>query len=267
MINRLSRVLVTLSVLLAAGAIFAGVARADTIVNSFTASSGVEPGRVVAIKPGSSSTAVELSPAGQSQLMYGVVVDPSQAPVTLERDTGQQVFVATSGNYFLLVSTQHGPISPGDYLSISSTDGVAAKATNQQAFIIGQSLQKFDGTSGALSGSGSSAVGLVSANIQMQRNPWLKSSVALPSFLRSVGDSIAGRESSPVRIYAALGVFIVAAAVAFGALTAGIRNAMVAIGRNPLSRHYILNGLVQVVVVAVMILSLGMVGVYLLLRL
>ena len=152
-------------------------------------------------------------------------------------------------------------------VSISDTDGIAAKATTQQAFVIGQAQQSFDGSSGAISGSGSSAIGRVNVNILVQRNPNLKDNVAVPSFLRSAGDSIAGKEVTPVRIYAALGVFIVAAAVAFGALTSGIRSAMISIGRNPLSRHFILNGLVQVTGVAVLILTMGMIGVYLLLKL
>ncbi len=241
-------------------------ASADTITQSFTASAPVKPGFVVAITPGT-STSVEPAPAGASQSMYGVVIDPSQAPVTLQRQTSQQTFVATTGSYSVFVSNQNGTIKPGDYLSISNTDGIAAKATSQQSYVMGQALQAFDGVSGVISGSGNSALGKIQVSVLVQRNPWLKQNVALPSFLRSAGDSIAGKEVSPFRIYAAIGLFLVAAVVAFGALTSGIRSAMIAIGRNPLSRHFILNGLIQVVVVAVVILSLGMIGVYLLLKL
>ena len=254
------------SVGLLIGLVAAG-AGADTVVQSFQASSSVKPGWVVAIKPGSSNV-VQLAPAGQSQLIYGVAVDPSQAPVTLQRQSGQQVFVATSGTYPVLVSTQDGSIGPGDYLSISATDGIAAKATNQQSFVLGQALEKFDGSSGVLSsGSGKPTIGRISVAILVQRNPILKDNIALPSFLRSAGDSIAGKEITPVRIYAALAAFLVAAVIAFGTLTVGIRGAMTAIGRNPLSRHFILRGMVQVVIVALVILILGLFSVYLLLKL
>jgi len=266
MIKRLSRTLVVLAVLAAAGSM-AAVAGADTIVQSFSASGSIQPGFVVAVKPGS-STVVEAAPSGQSQLIYGVAIDPSQAPATLQRAAGQQVFVATNGTYPVLVSNENGPINPGDYLSISSTAGIAAKAAGQQSFVLGQALQKFDGKSGVISaGSNGSTIGRVSVSILVIRNPNLKNNVALPSFLESVGDSVAGKEVSAIRIYAALGVFLVAAVIAFGSLTSGIRSAMIAIGRNPLSRQFILKGLVQVVVVAVVILSLGLIGVYLLLKL
>jgi hypothetical protein len=188
--------------------------------------------------------------------------------VTLQRQLGQQVFVATNGTYPVQVSTQNGTIRAGDYLSISGTDGIAAKATSQQAYVLGQALQKFDGTSGVLStGAGNSAVGRISVVVLVQRNPGLKSSVAVPSFLRSAGDSIAGKEVAPLRIYVAGITFLFAGLIAFGTLIVGVRSAIIAIGRNPLSRQYLLRGLVQVVIVALAVLILGLVSVYLLLKL
>lgn len=268
MIKWLRRASVLMIVLVAASIGFGStLVAADTIVQSFQSSSPIKPGWLMAIKPGSSN-AVELVPASQSQLLYGVAVDPSQAPVTLQRQLGQQVFVATSGTYPMLVSTLNGAIKPGDYLSISATDGIAAKATGQQTFVVGQALQKFDGSSGVLStGAGKSAIGRISVAVLVQRNPSLNSGVAVPSFLRSAGNSIAGKEVAPLRIYAALGTFLLAAVIAFGTLAVGVRSAMIAIGRNPLSRQYLLKGLVQVIIVALAVLILGLVSVYLLLKL
>jgi len=268
MIKWLRRVSVSVVILaaisLGLGSVFVA---ADTIVQSFQSSSSIQPGWLVAIKPGSSN-AVELTPAGQSQLLYGVAIDPSQAPVTLQRQLGRQVFVATTGTYPMLVSTQSGVIKPGDYLSISGTDGIAAKATGQQTFVVGQAVQKFDGSAGVLStGTGNSAIGRISVVVLVQRNPGLKNSSAVPSFLRSASDSIAGKEVAPLRIYAALVIFLIAAVVAFGTLAVGVRSALIAIGRNPLSRQYLLRGLVQVVIVALGVLILGLVSVYLLLKL
>jgi hypothetical protein len=268
MIKWLRCITVPVFFLLAAG-VYLGPSfvAADTIVQSFESSGTIQPDWVVAIKPGTSNT-VELAPAGKSQLLYGVAIDPSHAPVTLQRQIGQQVFVATSGNYPVLVSTQNGPIKAGDYLSISNTDGIAAKATNSQAYVVGQALQKFDGTSGVLSaGAGNSSIGRIAVSVLVQHNPGLKNNVALPSFLRSAGDSIAGKEVTPLRIYAAIAALTIAGLIAFGTLAVGVRSAMTAIGRNPLSRQYLLRGLVQVVVVSLMVLIVGLISVYLLLRL
>ena len=264
----LHRITFPLAALVVAGlSLVAASVSADTIVQSFASQSPIKTGWVVAIKPGSTNM-VELAPANQPQQLYGVSIDPSKAPLTLQRQTGQQVFVATSGTYPVLVSTQNGPISVGDYLSISGTNGTAAKASNSQVLVLGQALQKFNGTSNVLnSGSNGSAVGMIQVTVSIQRNPFLQNTVAIPSFLKGAGDAIAGKEVSPLRIYAALAVFLVAAVIACGALIVGIRSAMIAIGRNPLSRHFILNGLVQVVIVAVAVLSLGVIGVYLLLKL
>lgn len=255
MIKWLRRVVVTLVAGAVAGFVLAvPLAAAQTIAQSFQADKNVVPGRVVSLKAGS-STSVQLSPAGQSQRIYGVAIDPSLAPVTLQRQSGQQVFVATSGTYPVSVSSVDGPIAKGDYLSISSADGVASKA-GQQAYVLGQALQNFSGSSGE-----------ISVAVLIQRNPLLKDSLALPSFLRSVGDSVAGKEVGPVRVYAALAAFLVACVIAFSTLAIGIRTSLTSIGRNPLSRHLILNGLVQVIIVGFAVLILGLFSVYLLLKL
>lgn len=239
---------------------------ADTIVQSFQASGSIPPAWVVGLKPGTTNT-VELAPANQSEKVYGVAIDPSEAPVTLQRQSNQQVFVATNGTYPVLVSTQNGNINPGDYLSISSTDGIAAKATDTQTFVLGRASQKFDGSSNVLSSGGGFSIGKISAIIQPQANPTIKDDIAIPSPIRKVGNSIAGKEVSPLRIYGGLAVFVVAALIAISTLIAGIRSSMISIGRNPLSKNSILRALAQVLAVSLLVLILGIIGVYLLLRL
>ena len=54
------------------------------------------------------------------------------------------VFVALSGRVPVKVTTENGPIKPGDYLAASSTPGAAMKATKAGA-IIGQAMTAFDG--------------------------------------------------------------------------------------------------------------------------
>ena len=239
---------------------------ADTIVRSFNAKGSIQPGWVVALKAGADNT-VELAPANDPGKIYGVVVDPSDAPLTVQKQN-EQVFVATSGTYSVIVSTQNGTIKSGDYLSIGSTDGIAAKADSKQSFILGRALEAFDGHSGTIvKANDGTALGRISVQVSPAKNPLLKEAVPIPQPLRQISQSIAGRSVSGLRIYAGLAVFLIAALLSVILMTSGVRNAMIAIGRNPLSRHGILKSLMVVIGAAASVLFIGLLGVYLLLKL
>ncbi len=253
--------------LVAAGCllVFGAVAAADTIVQGFKSSVQYQPGWLVALSKSATAT-IELAPSNNPSRIFGVVVDPSSAPATVQTQ-GQQVFVANSGTYPALVSIQNGPISPGDYLSMSDTDGIAAKADASSDFVLGRAVESFDGQSKVITvGSDGSAIGKIRANIFPGKNPLKREEVAIPAPLKNLGQSIAGKPVSAIRVYAALVVFIIAALMATSLLWAGIRNGMVAIGRNPLSKHSILHGLFQVIIVALAVFFVGVFAVYLLLK-
>src|SRR4051794_18990393 len=91
---------------------------ADTIVQGFNSKAPIEPGMIVALDKNSKNTITPV-PASHDELIYGVVIDPSQAPLTV-RQEGQQYFVATGGNYSVFVSNENGPVQIGDYISTSS---------------------------------------------------------------------------------------------------------------------------------------------------
>jgi len=247
-------------------AVFGWRATADAVVSGFNAKNSISPGWVVALSQGSSDT-VELAPAGDPSRAYGVVIDPSQAPLTVNKEN-RQVFVANSGSYPVLVSNQKGEIKSGDYLSMSSTDGIAAKASFSESFILGRAQEPFDNASSAIIRTADgSAVGKIMVQINPGRNPLLKGDTAVPGALRRVGEAVAGKSISAIRLYLALTIFILSAIISGVLLWSGIRNAMVAIGRNPLSRPAIQRGLAQVIVSAVMVFIIGLFAIYLLLKL
>ena len=242
-----------------------GKVSADSISRSFNAKGTIVAGQVVALSFTDKAT-VELAPAGDPARIFGVAVDRSAAPVTVSQP-GQEVFVATGGVYLVLVSTEKGPIRSGNYLSMSSSDGIAAKASGQ-AYIVGRALQDFDSSSGnTTQGKNGSAIGKISAQITPGRNPSLREDTAVPRALRRLGEAIAGKPLSASRIYAALAIFIITAAIAFGLLWVGVRTGMIAIGRNPLSRHSIMQSLVQVIIAAAVVFFGGLLSIYLFLRL
>ena len=66
-----------------------------------------------------------------------------------EQPKGQPVVVAVSGTVAVKVSTENGPIAPGDPLTTSSVPGVAMKATEAGA-IIGRATSSFTGDTGTV---------------------------------------------------------------------------------------------------------------------
>lgn len=244
----------------------APAAWADTIVRAFNSDEELQPGWVVALDEDSPNTVVA-APASDPSKIFGAVIDPSRAPLTLQPQQGLKVFVATSGSYPVLVTTQNGPINPGDYISMSSTNGIGAKATTQ-SYVLGQALEKFDGNNNVITAAqDGAAIGRVTVSIIPGKNPLVRSEIAIPAPLRRAGEAIAGKNVSALRIYASLAVFAATAFITAGLLWAGVRNGMISIGRNPLSKPLIMKGLLQVVAVSVLVFVIGVFAVYLLLRL
>ncbi len=237
----------------------------DTIVKSFGAKSSIDPGRVVAIAKDDPQT-VELAPTSDVKRIYGVVIDPSAATVTLQRED-QEVLVANSGNYPVMVSADNGTIITGDYLSLSTNDGIAAKATDRQEYILGKSLQAFDGTFGTITTVNGSATGKIIAEINPGKNPLAKNAPSVPGPLLRVANALAGKPVSAPRIYVSLVIFIIALTVAGSLIWVAVRSSLISIGRNPLSKHAITQELVEVIVAAGLVIAGGLGTIYLILKL
>lgn len=236
------------------GILFTAPVVADNIARSFNAKGRIEPGNVVALVAGDNTT-VELAPGNESSRIFGVAIEKKDAPVTFEQP-GQTIFVATGGTYEVSVSAENGTISPGDYLSMSSVDGIAAKTKLSQTFVIGRAAETY----------GSSGTSKISAEIIPGRNPELRESTSVPFWLRQIVESLAGKSLSPARIYTALAIFVITSVIVLGLLWIGVQSGMIAIGRNPLSKHSIMQNLVQVIAAAMVVFASGLLGIYLLLR-
>jgi len=243
-----------------------GLALAQSFVTGFSSKEVISPGFVVALAKNSKTT-VELVPGTHDWRVYGVVVDPSEAAATVA-EGGKNIFVATSGSYPILVSIENGVIEAGDYLSISATDGIAAKATGGQTQIVGRAQENYSGTNGSMitQTATGNAIGRVLADVAPGKNP-LRIETLVPGPLRRAAETIAGKSVSAVRLYGALVVFAAAVLTATIVLWIGVRTGMIAIGRNPLSKSTAMKGLAQVLVMSFLIFVTGIIGVYLLLKL
>lgn len=247
-------------------------------IQGYSASAPLNVGSIVVLD-GKSSHAVALATEAQEQNMFGVVVDRAQLPLTLSGGSVKnETYVAVSGTYNVLVSTQNGAIKSGDYIALSSVDGVGMHADTKQKTVLGRAQGAFDGTGVTLGettlkdSTGKSdkivKLGMVPVTIDVKRNPNIKSTkVDVPKFLERLGQQIAEHTVSPIRIYMSLAIVAASIIIALIMLYSGVKSAIIAIGRNPMSKKSIFRALAQVILTALIVLIVGLFAVYLLLKL
>jgi hypothetical protein len=229
---------------------------------------------------GGKTDSVEPATQSKIQSMYGTVIDPHILPLTItDSAIANETYVATSGQYDALVDSQNGVIKEGDYVTISAVDGVAMKAGTyeDQNMVFGRAAAGFDGKANVIDtttikySNGKTQtvqIGIIPVSINIQRNPNQKSTkVNLPPYLQQLGQAIAQKPVGPMRIYLSILITGLSIMVALITLYAGIRSALIAIGRNPLSKKSIFRGLLEVILTGFIILIIGLFAVYLLLKL
>jgi hypothetical protein len=242
-------------------------------VQGYASDAAIQYGTIVELS-GKGAAKVQAAEAGKLSQMYGVAVDPHGLSLTVSNTALQnESYVATSGTFNVLVSTQTGAIKPGDYITLSAINGVGMKAGTyqEQNLVFGRAAGGFDGKSNSIGATtlkydGSSAtqpvqLGLIPVAISIQRNP------NLPPALQKLGQAIADKPVGPLRIYLSIGITGLSIMVALTTLYSGIRNALIAIGRNPLSKKSIFRGLAEIIITGFLILIIGLFAVYLLLKL
>lgn len=213
---------------------------------------------------------VEALKAKDTTVMHGVVVDAGDAAATLSSDE-DDVFIATKGKYEVLVSDENGPIKAGDYLSLSTTEGIAMKADSRTAVVVGKAIAEFNGqqgTSTAKVGSRTVRLARVLTDISIAANPLFRQDTGfMPGFVQEIAASIADKPVSMPRLYLGMLLMLVTAFVTGTLLYSSVRGGLVAIGRNPLSRATITRNMLRVVFLSLIIFVTGLFGVYLLLKL
>lgn len=266
-----------------------GAALLATVVAAATDDAGGNVQSYAATTPLQNGTIVELggdrqqvvSPATKDELekMFGVTVDRQQLPLTLSSSAKEnETFVAVSGTYHVLVNTQNGAIAAGDYITMSAIKGIGMKAGTEESTVLGRAGSSFDGkgvTLGTVELTDSVtktrqkvALGSIPVTINIQHNPNEKSTkVNAPEFLQRVGQAIAEKEVSPVRLYLSVAIAVLSVMTAIVIIATGIRNSVISIGRNPMSKRSIFRALLQIILTSVLILIIGLFAVYLLLRL
>ncbi len=246
-------------------------------VSSYAADQPIDNGTIVVLT-GKDSNKVKVATQADVNNMFGVTVDKTQLQLSITNENIQnETFVAASGTYNVLVTNQEGAISSGDYLTLSSINGTAMRAGDSEVTVFGRANGDFNDSSVTLGtttlkdsngGTKTVKIGSVPVTIDIKSNPNHKSTdVNAPDFLKRVGEAIADKEVSPVRIYIGVGIAIVSLIAAIAVIYAGVRSGVISIGRNPMSKKSIFRALLEVILTAALILIIGLFAVYLLLKL
>lgn len=254
------------------------LATADTDVQGYSGETPLDAGIIVQLSGKDKQRKVKAASKQDVQKMFGVIVDKSLLSVTLSTGLSNEVYVATAGTYQTIVSTQGGAIEAGDYLTMSAINGVAMKAGLDKVTVFGRAIASFDGkgvTRGATTLKDSQGnttedvvLGSVPVTIDIKQNPNVKSTKTnLPNFLERAGVAVADKEVSAIRMYICIAITAVSLIIALIVVYAGVRNSMISIGRNPMSKKTIFRALMEVIITSVLILIVGLFAVYLLLKL
>jgi len=278
-----SRIIISLALILATVATVALPVAAETStygggsVSSYAAENPIDNGTIVVLT-GKDSNEVKVATQKDVDNMFGVTVDRSQLPLTVTNESiKNETFVAVSGTYNVLVTNQAGSIASGDYLTLSSINGTAMRVGEEEVTVFGRANGSFNDSSVTLGtttlkdssgGEKTVKIGSIPVTIDIKTNPNHKSTdVNAPDFLKRIGEAVADKEVSPVRIYLGVGIAVVSLIAAIVVVYAGVRNSVISIGRNPMSKKSIFRALLEVILTALLIVIVGLFAVYLLLKL
>lgn len=271
--------LLALLVLMILPAIPVGAADlSQPVTQSYGTDGTLQQGMIVRLDP-KDTTKVSALTADKAQDMQGIVVAANDAALTLSSDAAsRQVYIATYGRYDVLVSDQNGNIKPGDYISISSLNGIGMKADSKQPVVLGKAVEGFNGSSDVVGTANLKdrtgknvevSLGRIKVDMAISHNPLLiqAQNSGVTGYLQNVSSDVAGKTVSAARLYLSVVILFLTAIVAGSILYSGVRNSILSIGRNPLAKKSIIRGLLQVIVTSIMIFVIGLFGVYLLLKL
>lgn len=268
---------VAIGMVVGLGAIVQAATYGGGDVQRYAAETSLENGTIVRLAEGDQKLVARASATSIDQ-MFGVVVDPNQFSLRItDGEVANEVHIASSGTYNVLVSTQGGAIRSGDYVTLSAVSGIGMKASYDEPTVFGRAVGAFDGkgvTMGTTTIKDTKGkertvtLGSVPVTVNIQKNPNEKSTKSnLPEQLQRVGQEIAEKEVSPIRIYLSMFITAVSLIAAIAVVYSGVRSSVISIGRNPMSKRSIFRAMLEIILTSFLILIIGLFAVYLLLRL
>jgi hypothetical protein len=241
-----------------------------SLSQGFATANPITIGSLVSLDAKASGTVVPTDVTNASRL-FGVAIPPTSASISLSGSGSQgQVQVATSGTATILVSTANGPIKVGDFIAASTIGGVGQKADGAVR-VIGTAQADFDGsgentTKRTINIDGKQTqVTIGQVQVEISVSTYTSSdnqSFKVPSWAQGLSNTLAGKSVDPIRILIAGLVLLIAIISITVLLYSAVRNSIISIGRNPLSRRSVLAGMFQVMLICLVILVAAVAVIY-----
>ena len=268
LLNRRFIVFLSLFSLLLSFVTMSYVSAAALISQSYSTTDDLALASIVSLKNNSSDEVVAASHINSDNLL-GVVVSANSSSLSLTNNLANQVQVATSGTLGVLVSDINGVINRGDYITASPIKGVGMKATDN-ARIVGISQGSIEGGSKQTikndSGKDQTVmVGQVPVLVNVSSYFKQPDKTLIPSAVQNIANAFAGRSVSALPIIISAGIFVITLLVVVIIIYAMIRNAIISVGRNPLSQSAVYRNVIQMSGLVLAILAAAFTAMYLVL--
>lgn len=256
---------------LAVLSILAMSSSANAISQGFFADEDLASGTLVSIK-GNGSNTIIVPAELENNNIAGVVVDKHDSTVALS-ESENQVQVTTNGVANLYVTDLYGDIKVGDPIGISPIRGVGAKAISNGK-IVGVAQTNFDASRSTRTVSVKKAngdtveakVGSVMVAVQIGYYAVSAEEGQRTTGLQQLGGNLAGKPVSAVKVLISLIIALTGTIAAAIILYGGVKSGFTAVGRNPLARLSIFNGLKRISIFSLSIFIIALMVGYAILR-
>ncbi len=243
---------------------------ATSFTEGYESSAPVKIGTVVSLSKTGSNQIENTTEANDSRVL-GVVAGANDSIIDLQ-PKGSNIKVAVSGETQILVTDSGGDIKQGDSLVISPLSGIAMKDNldTKATKYLGVAKESFSSQSAGAQevsvelSNGSKknvAIGKIQASIILSERQAGKGPQNR-NFLTSIGERIAGKPVSSLRVVASAAVLVSTLSITGFMLNASIKGSFVSLGRNPLARISIITNLMRVIVVVLVLFGAGLTAAY-----
>lgn len=242
---------------------------ATSISQGYMTSDKLLAGSIVSLQKDSSDQVFAAS-TGNVDSILGVVINPENSLLSLSNGEESQVQVATSGTLQVLVSDINGTISRGDQVTASPIKGIGMKATgNVRVVGIAQSDLAGNGSKQSYKDKDgrehSVMLGEVPVLVNVSYFFKEPEKTVVPSVVQSVANALAGKDVSTTPIFISAAIFIITVIVVVSIIYSMIRSSIISVGRNPMSQSAIYRNLIQLSVLVLVILGVGFSSIYMVL--
>ena len=215
------------------------------------------------------SGGVQKSSLSQADKTLGVVVNAQDNTVAVS-GVGQQVYVATTGTSAVFVSDVNGAVHKGDLLGPSPIDGVLMRADNGAKGVLGVAMTDFPKTQTQpvtinKATGGTTVVKVANLRLNMDVRFAANNSPNTESFLQRIGEAVVHHQVSNAQTIVALAIMVLLIIVVGSTVYGAISSSIISLGRNPLAKKSIFQGLGQISGLVVLVIGLGVAAVYLVL--